>query len=214
MSDAALARVLAYLAPEDSLPATPADLVLGFGHFDLGIPQRCAELVRAGHGRALAFTGGVGAGSGRFTQPEAEVFHAELNRLAPELAPRVVLTETRSTNTGENVRYTTEALRALGPELTPGAGLRSVILVATPCRMRRVVATARLYWPTLALYAAPPPSTMAGQVALYRSEQQELVPQLVGEMERLVNYPAKGFSASVEIPADVLAAARELGAKV
>ncbi|WP_415909340.1 hypothetical protein [Oleiharenicola sp. Vm1] len=64
--DRALETVHAFLAQADALPAEPADVVLGLGHFDRAIPRLCAELALAGRARWIVFSGGVGAGSGDF----------------------------------------------------------------------------------------------------------------------------------------------------
>lgn len=204
--------VFAYLAAGDPLPAGAADAVIGFGHFDLGIPRQCAVLAQTGRAERIVFTGGVGAGSGGFQQPEAREFLDELVRVAAELKPRVAVVEDRSTNTGENVRFTTELLARVAPDLAPGRGLRRALLVATPCRMRRVVATVQRHWPEVQLFAAPAPATYEEQEELYRRQGLDLVAQLAGEIERLRAYPAKGFCAPVAVPPAVLAAAAELGA--
>jgi len=206
--------VLEYLAAAEPLPVEPADVVLGLGHFDREIPRRCAALVRAGRARWIVFSGGVGAGSGDFTQAEALEFREQLAREAPDLASRIAALETRSTNTGENLEFTTTLLAATRPDLRPGEGLRRVLVVTTPCRLRRALATVRRHWPAVSAHGAPPAWSLAGEEEKYRAQGQQLRPQLVGEIERLVSYPAKGFIAPVVVPAEIAAAARQLGARV
>lgn len=206
--------VLDYLAAADPLPAEPADVVLGLGHFDREIPRRCAALVREERARWIVFSGGVGAGSGDFTQAEALEFRDQLAREAPECAARLAAVETRSTNTGENLEFTTALLAATRPTLRPGQGLRRVLVVTTPCRLRRALATVAKHWPTVSAHGAPPAWSLAGEEEKYRAQGQPLRPQLIGEIERLVSYPAKGFIAPVTVPAEILAAARQLGARV
>lgn len=206
--------VLEYLAAADPLPAEPAEVVLGLGHFDREIPRHCAALAREGRARWIVFSGGVGAGSGDFSQAEALEFRDQLAREEPDLAPRLAAVETRSTNTGENLEFTTALLAATRPDLRPGEGLRRVLVVTTPCRLRRALATVAKHWPGVAVHGAPPAWTFAGEVEKYRAQGQELRPQLVGEVERLVGYPKKGFIAPVTVPPEILAAARQLGTKV
>lgn len=213
---ASIARqvVLEYLAEADPWPAAEADLVLGLGHFDRDIPRCCAALVRAGRARGIVFSGGIGAGSGDFTRPEAEEFLEQLRREEPQWVERVVAVEPRSTNTGENIAFTGALLAATRPTLAPGAGLRRLIVVTTPCRLRRARATVRRHWPDVAVSGATPAWSLAGEEAKYRAQGQDLAAQLVGEVERLVAYPARGFIAPVEVPPEVLAAARQLGARI
>lgn len=214
-SDArALEVTFAFLAAPDVLPDEPADIVLGLGHFDRAIPRLCAELALAGRARWLVFSGGVGAGSGDFVQAEALEFRDEVRRHWPTVEPRIALLETRSTNTGENLAFTSAALAAERPELQPGVGLRSVIVVATPCRLRRAIATVRRHWPEVRSVGTCAVRALAEEEQLYRQHGLALRAQVVGEFERLAAYPARGFIAPVAIPAEVLAAARLLGARV
>ncbi|MBI2511854.1 MAG: YdcF family protein [Opitutae bacterium] len=196
------------------MPAEPADVVLGLGHFDREIPRLCAELVRAGRGRWIVFSGGVGAGSGDFGQPEALEFRDEVRRGWPELEARIAVLETRSTNTGENLAFATTALADARPDLYPGSGMRTALVVATPCRLRRALATVRRHWPEVRVAGVRPERTLAEEEALYARQGLTLRAQIVGEIERLVAYPARGFIVPVEMPADVRAAARRLGARV
>lgn len=211
---AALTLLHAYLSSGDAPSKKSADVVVGLGHFDRAIPRLCGELVRAGRARWIIFSGGIGAGSGDFTQPEAREFRDELQRHAPDLVACVALLEERSTNTGENLAFTTAALAATRPDLIPGETLRRAWIVATPCRLRRALATARLHWPAVQLWGTCPARTLDEERALYAGLGQDLRAQLVGEVERLVSYPARGFIVPVSVPAEVLAAARTLGAKV
>lgn len=200
-------RLHAYLAVRDPLPEAPADAAIGFGHFDLGIPRRCAELVRAGRANRIIFTGGVGAGSGNFTRPEAVEFVEELRRAAPETIPAIACIEEKSTNTGENVLFTREKLAQQCPDLVPGRGLRSLLVVATPARQRRTALTLQRHWPEVQLVNAPPLASFDEMAALYAQMREDWHAQLTGEIDRLLAYPAKGFIPPVEVPEEVLEAA-------
>lgn len=203
-----------FLAAADALPAEPADVVLGLGHFDRAIPRIGAELALAGRARWIVFSGGVGAGSGDFAQAEALEFRDEVRRNWPAAEARIALLETRSTNTGENLAFTTAALAAERPDLRPGDGLRSVIVVATPCRLRRALATVRRHWPAVRSVGTCAVRSRAEEEALYARHGLELRAQVAGEFERLAAYPARGFIAPVAMPAEVRAAARKLGARI
>lgn len=202
-----------FLAAADALPAAPADVVLGLGHFDRAIPRISAELALAGRARWIVFSGGVGAGSGDFAQAEALEFRDDVRRHWPAAEARIALLETRSTNTGENLAFTTAALAAERPDLQPGEGLRSAIVVATPCRLRRALATVRRHWPAVRSVGVCATRSLAEEEALYAHHGLELRAQVAGEFERLAAYPARGFIEPVVVPTDVLAAARQLGAR-
>jgi hypothetical protein len=212
----ALRVVHDYVSAGDLAPDARSDfdVIVGLGHFDRAVPRLCGEWAAAGRARWIVFTGGVGAGSGDFRQAEALEFRDELARGWPELLGRVACLETRSTNTGENFAFTTAELRATRPELRPGETLRSAVLVATPCRLRRAMATARRHWPDVHCQGLTPRRSLDEEQAQYARFGLDLRTQLTGEIERLVAYPARGFIAPVAIPAEVEAAARWLGAKI
>ncbi len=196
-----------WLAVRDPWPAEPVDIVIGFGHFDLAIPRDCAEFVRTGRARHLIFTGGIGAGTADLGQPEADAFAAEVAKTDPELA-RAAIVENRSTNTGDNIRFTSDLLTRRQPPLTFGDGLQSALLVATPCRQRRVWLTWQKLVPQVRAWNAPPATPFAALEALYASKREDLRRQLVGEVERIRDYPARGWIADSTIPSEILDHAR------
>ena len=59
----------------------PADLIIGFGHFDPKIPRRCCELYVQGYAPRILYTGGIGAGSADIGMAEAIYFREESGRL-------------------------------------------------------------------------------------------------------------------------------------
>jgi hypothetical protein len=188
-----------WLALRDPLPASPVDAVIGFGHFDLAIPRRCAELVREGVARRIIFTGGIGAGTADLGRPEADAFAAELAMDDRELAQQALI-ENRSTNTGDNIRFTRELLETLNPPQSFGEVIRSVLLVATPCRQRRVWLTWQKVLPDVSAWNAPPLTDYDTLRALYSSKGQDIRLQLVGEYERIRDYPSRGWIVEADIP--------------
>ncbi len=192
-----------WLALRDPQPGIRFDAVIGFGHFDMAIPRRCAELVREGRAQRLIFTGGIGAGTADLGQPEANAFLDVLRRDHPDLAPQAIV-ENRSTNTGDNIRFTRDLLLSLDPPLALGEDIQGAILVATPCRQRRVSLTWEQILPDVAAWNAPPPADYEALKSLYAAKEEDIRRQLVGEVERIRDYPARGWIAPCEIPADIL----------
>ncbi len=198
-----------YLALRDS-GVGPADLIIGFGHFDLKIPRQCGALWRAGRAPRILFTGGVGAGTAGLGQPEALCFRDEVLRHFPEIPESAILVEPVSRHTGENVEKSTVLLKAVSPEACFDRGIRHVILVATAARQRRVWLTCTQHWPHLSLTNLPPRATHAQDLALFAENGRDLDALLLGEMERLLTYPALGHIAQPDIPQEVLDAYRLL----
>lgn len=207
---AAARRVLAYLAATDPLPPQPADAVLGFGVFDLELPRFCGELHLRGLAARIVFTGGLGAGTGMLGAPEADAWRAELRRVYPEIPDNIVILENRSTNTAENIRFTADLLARDHPSLTFEAGLRTAIIVASPSRLRRVQLTLRHLHPALRTYRQLPPFTFERELALYTQNNVNYLAHLVGELDRLIDYPARGWIASEPLPSEISAAHAEL----
>ena len=180
-----------------------ADAVVGFGHFDTKIPERCVKLHEAQFANAIIFTGGIGAGTADLNQPEGQFFREVALGLNGQLAPKIIV-EDKSTNTGENVRFTNALLSKHYPDLVFGTGIRSMILVANAFQQRRVWLTVRKLLPELKLLSCPPDTTLADEVALFKSKGEELLPQLYGEVERIQKYPANGWIEEDDIPGAVL----------
>ena len=189
-----------------------ADAVIGFGHFDLKIPRRCLELHASGLAPLIVFSGGMGAGTADLGQPEARAFLDEV-RAQGGVDEGMVVFEDRSTNTGENVEATARLLEDEGRPLGSEGGIRTALIVANAYRQRRVDLTCRLRHPGVRWINAPPETSFDEEVAMYAEKGQDLGPLLSGEIQRLRDYPARGFCLPADIPPEVLAAHQRLEAR-
>ena len=211
---AAAKRILAYLAecdPRDpSGTETHVDAIIGFGVFDLRLPRFCGELLTEGFGDRIIFTGGCGAGTGNLGGPEAEVWREELRRSHPQISDAQVIVENRSTNTAENIRFVAELLPRVRPEWTFGGAIRSAALVASPSRLRRAWLTMRQLHPAVRTVRRLPPFSFDGERELYAQNGVDYIAHLLGEVDRLVQYPAKGWIAPEPVPLVIAAAAAAL----
>ncbi|RYP75459.1 hypothetical protein DL771_002344 [Monosporascus sp. 5C6A] len=116
------------------------DAVFCLCSLDTRVAERAARLFLDGYGQYLIFAGGAGKlTQDRFSKPEAEVFADIAVQMG--VPAEKIITEPRSTNTGENVRFTWELLQQKG--LHP----RSFILVQKPYMERRTFATFSKQWP-------------------------------------------------------------------
>jgi len=186
-----------------------ADAVIGFGHFDLKIPRRCLELHRSGLAPLIVFSGGMGAGTADLGQPEARAFLEEI-RARGGVDEGDVVFEDRSTNTGENVEATTRLLEDEGRPLGSEGGVRAALIVANAYRQRRVDRTCRLHHPGVRWINAPPVTTFDEEAQIYAGKGQDLVSLLAGEIQRLLDYPFRGFCLPSDIPPEVVAAHERL----
>jgi uncharacterized SAM-binding protein YcdF (DUF218 family) len=187
----------------------PADVILVLCSHDLVVADRGADLFLAGYAPLLVVSGGSGAITRRmWREPEAEVF---ARRAIERGVPRdQVLLETRSTNTGENVRFTRELLAADG--LDP----ERFIVVQKPYMERRAFATFRQVWPEKQVQVTSPQLGMREYLARYSSETlrpEDVISIMVGDLQRIRLYPARGFQVAQEIPGDVWQAYEALVAR-
>jgi uncharacterized SAM-binding protein YcdF (DUF218 family) len=117
-----------------------------------------------------------------------------------------LITEPASTNTGENIVFSRRRLEELG--LQP----QSVMLVQKPYMERRAYATFRKFWPEIDPIVSSPPISFAD----YPTPQlpRDLVINLmIGDLQRIRHYPARGFQIEQEIPESIWQAAAELIAR-
>jgi uncharacterized SAM-binding protein YcdF (DUF218 family) len=191
-------------------PASKADAILGFGHFDSKIPVRCGELYHTGWASQLIFTGGMGVGTADLDQPEALYFKRVLLQHFPAIQDSAIITETNSSNTGENIRFTTELLRLQYPHLVFGSGIQRVLISANAYRQRRVYHTCQQYFPQLTWINSPPETSYLTEKIMFASKSECLDEHLLGEVERLISYPSKGFMSDITIPDQILEAFRTL----
>ncbi|HLU49123.1 MAG TPA: YdcF family protein, partial [Planctomycetota bacterium] len=147
------------------------------------------------------FSGGRGRLTRDWPEPEAVAFARRASLLG--LPDAAVLVEPDSTNTGENLRRSAALLEARG--LSP----RRWILVHKPYVERRVRATAARQVPEIEAYVTSPPVEYE-EWPSPRFPWPLLLRSLVGTLERMIDYPRKGFQMPEPIPRAVLEAGRAL----
>lgn len=183
-----------------------AEVILVLCSHDTAVAERGARLYLEGWAPLLVFSGGLGViTKNLWSEPEAELFaRIACGMGVPDSA---VLVETRSANTGENVRFTRELLSGRGAEP------RSLILVQKPYMERRAYATFKNYWPEPRVCVTSPQVSFEEYLKHYSNSaltEDDVVGIMVGDLQRLRVYPERGFQIPQEIPADVWAAYEEL----
>ncbi|KAI2642734.1 DUF218 domain-containing protein [Xylaria nigripes] len=171
---------------------------------DTRVANRAAELFLEGLGDYLIFSGGSGKlTEGRFGKPEAEVF-ADIARGMGVPVTKLII-EPRSTNTGENVRFT----HALLQEKNLSIG--SFILVQKPYMERRTYATFKKQWPDAKTEILVTSPRLPWKDYPNDDNPVDLVINIaVGDLIRIREYPARGFQIPQEIPEEVWAATQRL----
>jgi uncharacterized SAM-binding protein YcdF (DUF218 family) len=179
-----------------------ADCILVLGSHDLRVAERGAELYLQGWAPVLIFSGGLGNFTrGMWKEPEADQFaRIAIEKGVPQEA---IIIENKSTNTGENILFTQKILK--DRNLDPG----SLIVVQKPYMERRSYATFKKHWPDKKLMVTSP------QISFEEYPNDEIplervINIMVGDLQRIKEYPSKGFQTHQEIPQDVWQAYEKL----
>ncbi|MCF4122060.1 YdcF family protein [Antribacter sp. KLBMP9083] len=173
----------------------PTDVAIGLGSHDLGVAAYAAELYRADLFPVLVFSGGNSpTTAARF--PRGEAVHYREHALELGVPDSAVLLEPNAGNTGENIAFSRDVLAAAG--IVPS----SVLLVSKPYMERRSFATARKVWPEVDVICTSEPLDLAEYLKSIGDEKL-VVDMLVGDLQRVIDYPALGFAVEQDIPEDV-----------
>jgi uncharacterized SAM-binding protein YcdF (DUF218 family) len=183
-----------------------ADAILVLCSHDERVAERAAQLFHEGRAPLVIFSGGQGAITrSLWNEPEAERFaHIAVSLRVPR---ENILTETQSTNTGENIKFTKRLLaeRGLDPQ--------TFIVVQKPYMERRAYATFRQFWPEKDLVVTSPQVSFREYLDQYTNRAlsvADVVGIMVGDLQRIRLYPARGYQIAQEIPDEVWGAYEEL----
>jgi uncharacterized SAM-binding protein YcdF (DUF218 family) len=172
-----------------------ADCILVLGSHDTRVAERGAQVWLEGWAPILLFSGGLGnVTRGIWTETEADKFAAIARGMG--VPPEAILVENKSTNTGENIVFSRQLLEE--KNIDPAV----FIVVQKPYMERRSYATFKKHWPDKKLIVTSP------QIAFddYPNAEiplERVINIMVGDLQRIKIYPAKGFQVPQEIPAGV-----------
>lgn len=183
-----------YLRLEQKVMA--ADCIIVMGSQDLGAVPRAVELLQKGYSDLVVFSGGFGkVTQNMWAKPEAEIFaQLALNLGMPATQ---MLLETQSSNCGENVLFSMQLLAAKG--INPG----TVILVSKPYLERRAFATFKQHFPDVSVVVTSQQIAFADYMAQV-ADQEQAIQLMVGDLQRILLYPAKGWQIPQTVPESVL----------
>jgi len=179
-----------------------ADFILVLGSHDLRVAERAADIYHEGWAPRIIFSGGLGNLTQHiWTEPEADQFALVAEQRG--VPKKDILIENKSTNTGENILFTQQLLqeKKLDPE--------SFILVQKPYMERRSYATFKKHWPEKKLWVSSPQLSFEEYIT-EEIPTEKVINIMVGDLQRIKIYPAKGFQIYQEIPQDVWSAYEEL----
>jgi uncharacterized SAM-binding protein YcdF (DUF218 family) len=185
-----------YLRLEQKLQ--PADCIIVMGSQDLGAVPRAVELLQQGVSDLAVFSGGYGKITQQmWTKTEAETF-AQL-ALNLGMPARQILLETQSSNCGENLMFSMQLL------MDKGIKPKRVILVCKPYLERRALATFKQHFPKISVKVTSLQISYRDYMASV-IDQEQVIQLMVGDLQRIMLYPAKGWQIPQTVPESVLLA--------
>lgn len=189
-------------------PLKKSDIIWVLCSNHLCVAECVAELYFQGFGSKIIYSGGVAHKDDLLNtgwdKPEAEVF-AEIG-IKSGIPKDAILIENKATNTGENIKYTYKLI------MENGLNIKSALLVQKPFMERRVYATLLKQWPgeMIDFSITSPQLTMNDYISSEKINVDDLINLMVGDLQRIKEYPDKGFQVPQEIPNDVWEAWEEL----
>ncbi|MCZ4123482.1 YdcF family protein [Streptomyces sp. H39-S7] len=180
----------------------PCSVAVGLGSHDLGVADTTADLYRRGMMPLVVFTGATSPTTQEL-MPRGEAVHYRERALQLGIPGSVVLVEPRARNTGQNITFARELLEESGVTIS------SVLLISKPYEERRAYATAQKLWPSVEFVCA---SAEKGFEEYVESIQDAylVIDMMVGALQRLLVYPARGMMIFQEVPTEIVVAYERL----
>ncbi len=177
-----------------------ADCIFILGSNDPNTARHASSLFHAGYAPVVAISGdgtkheNATKRAGNSGRPEAEVLKEIcIEAGVPESA---ILTESEANNTEQNFKYIRTVLQKAGVKI------RTVIAVQKPYMERRTYATGKMFWPDIELILSSQSGTFDDYVA-EGHDKDTIISKMLGDLERIKEYPALGFQIPQEIPGPV-----------
>lgn len=179
-----------------------ADCIVVMGSHDISAATRAAELFHQGMADLVLFSGGHGKLTQNiWQQSEAQIF-ADVAMQAGVPKSKILL-EKKATNCGENIRFSMQMLAELS------RNPQSVILVCKPYLERRALATFKQRYADIKVRVTSQKLTLLEYIALVPDIEQ-FIQLMVGDLQRIIVYPALGYQIPQDVPVVVLHAFKKL----
>lgn len=186
-------------------PLEKADVIIGLGSTDLRTAHWCAKLYRESLAPRILFTGARGRmARDVFKDNEADLFaNVAISDGVPESD---IIREPKAMNTGENILCSYQALKEIG-EIP-----KKIILVTKPYMLRRAYATFKKQWPDqkCQIICSGVNETFEEYCNNRDYPFDYVVNVMVGDLQRIIEYPKLGFQIKQEVPDEVLNAYSKL----
>lgn len=177
-----------------------ADVIMVLGSGDTRVAEYAAQLYLDGLAPVILFTGSGSInnsvkGREKFIgTTEADVFATTaISKGVPETS---IIIENKSQSTGENFNFGLKKLEERGIKL------KTIIIAQKPYVERRAYAAAKIWLPKVDIMMTSPKIPFDKYPNEFMSKDR-VINSLVGDLQRIREYPNQGFQIPQEIPVDV-----------
>ena len=191
-----------YMHVNHNLEKSDAILVLGCS--DLSVVEVGVDVYKKGYADKIIFSGGLGKDTGKiWDETEAEKF----SKIAIQkgIPKENIILENKSTNTGENFRFTKKLIEETG------LGIKKFIIVHKPYNERRSYAAFKKLMPE---YEAVITSLDISFEEYEKMAEKNNLPNwtdlMVGDVQRMKVFAQKGWQEEVDMPNEIWNAYEEL----
>jgi uncharacterized SAM-binding protein YcdF (DUF218 family) len=180
----------------------PCPVAIGLGSHDLGVATFAAALYQRNLFPTLLFSGGNSTSTADLF-PRGEAVHFREHARALGVPDEAILIEPDSTNTGENITMSRKVLAGAGLDID------TVLLISKPYMERRAFATCRKLWPEVNIICASAPVSLEDYLERSGDLGYE-INMIVGDLQRVMRYPMRGFAIPQDVPPEVVGAYQRL----
>ncbi len=187
------------------LRETPAksDIIFCMCSHDTRVAERAAWLMLRRMADYLVFSGGIAMlTKTNSLKPEANLF-ADIARKMGVPRDKIIV-ENQSSNTGENIRFTFELLRHKNIKTN------TIIVVQKPYMERRAYAAFKKQWPDSGAAVTVTSPQLSYEEYIEGISKECVLHTMVGDMQRIREYPKFGLQIEQDIPNNVWHAYEEL----
>jgi uncharacterized SAM-binding protein YcdF (DUF218 family) len=178
------------------------DAILALGSIDDRVASYAADLFLQGYGNWLILSGGVAHKNDLLKTNYDEISEAEhFAEIAIEkgVPKDKIITEKKATNTGENARFVYKILERNNIQI------KSVLLVQKPYMERRAYATFAKQWPVKdTKFIVTSPKLSYEKYFNKTQPKDKVINIMVGDLQRIIEYPRLGYQIKQDIPKKVL----------
>lgn len=169
-----------------------SDAIVVCCSYDIRICDYAVSLLKKTGTKQIVFSGNTGNWTrDLWNEKEANIFKARAIKLG--VNPDYITTEEKATNIGENVKYSKEFLK----------GAKKITYISKPNTILRIGLTIPIHCNNIESYTSAPdfsfPKDVSNIVGVYG-----LINEMIGDLQRIIEYPSKGFQIKHDLPTKVM----------